>query len=243
VPLIILTYHRITDRDNGLSAIAFTNHLTTLVAHYPLCPPHTPIPKGSLGVYLTFDDATFDFYHFVYPLLKRLNICAMLAIPTKAILETSNMPITHRLQTVASPYKTNGSDHLCTWSEIREMVASGHVTPASHSCSHPNLTHRTVPLETELLDSRAHLEDQLNCAIDTFIYPYGQRNYRVDRKTLQHYRYAMRMGNALHPLDWPEKGLLYRVNIDPHQTILPFFSPAQLNHYHLNYWLNRLRFR
>lgn len=241
--LLILTYHRVGDIGNPLTANTFTAHLINLVSTHPPWYPSTPKSSGELGIYLTFDDATFDFYHFVYPLLKKLNIRVMLGIPTQAIIEHVSAPIALRLQPCIQPYHQAQSIQLCSWREIREMVASGHVIPASHSHTHPHMTHKATQIQTELLLSKEKIEDQLNYPVDTFIYPYGKRNYCIDRQTLRHYRYAMRLGIASHLFGWPDSGLLYRVNMDIQVKQAPFFSKKNLRKYALNFWLNRLRGR
>jgi peptidoglycan/xylan/chitin deacetylase (PgdA/CDA1 family) len=63
------------------------------------------------------------------------------------------------------------SCRMLSWDELRRMVRSGH-TVGSHTVSHPNLAHvAPEELETELVESRRRLEQQLGVAVVHFAYP------------------------------------------------------------------------
>jgi peptidoglycan/xylan/chitin deacetylase (PgdA/CDA1 family) len=60
---------------------------------------------------------------------------------------------------------------MLSWDELRRMVRSGH-TVGSHTVSHPNLAHVAFDeLETELVESRRCLEEQLGIPVVHFAYP------------------------------------------------------------------------
>ena len=63
----------------------------------------------------------------------------------------------------------------CSWSELREMVASGLVEIGSHSVSHPILASVTDEESWhELTASRAHIEEGLGAKVVSFCFPNGK---------------------------------------------------------------------
>ena len=64
-------------------------------------------------------------------------------------------------------------DHL-QWGELQQIARSGLVTCGSHAVTHVKL--RGLPAEQvrrEARDSKAALEDSLQCRVSLFAYPYG----------------------------------------------------------------------
>lgn len=171
--------------------------------------PGDPIPRG-LSYCFTFDDATEDFYTEAYPLLKKHNQRAVLAVPTSFI-------------------DTPG---YCTWSQLAEMEASGHVLCASHTVSHAKLT---IPSQ-EIRESKMILSDRLGREITSFVYPYGFFTEAVHREASLHYRYIFRIGTACN-FSW--KSPIYRIPADnfPISCIRPKCS------YMLRFLLHRMRNR
>jgi len=84
----------------------------------------TPLPNKP--VLLTFDDGYQGMYRDVFPLLKRFNYSAVLALMGKW-LET---PEDEKVLYGQTPMER---DHFLTWEQIREMSDSGLVEVASHS--------------------------------------------------------------------------------------------------------------
>ena len=190
---------RIEKHTNSLEMLR--QHLMFLKEHYPIVLPGDPLPKGKLALCLTFDDATFDFYYYLYPLIKELKIKVLLGIPVQYILESTQISSEERLKTSYSLMMQEGiydqKAPFCTWSELEEMVASGHVEAASHSFSHSNLTFNFVDLKREIELSKAILEERLSQPITSFIYPFGRMTLAVQEHVSQHYPYAFRIGSAL----------------------------------------------
>jgi peptidoglycan/xylan/chitin deacetylase (PgdA/CDA1 family) len=239
-------YHKIIEPYAPDRLLAFREHLIDLKSRVQIVIPGDPIPSGKRAVCLTFDDAYYDFYHDVYPLLQALNIKAVLAIPTAYIIDNTEINPAERL---AVPYPDGLSDYarvkqhvpFCTWTELREMVNSTHVYPASHSHTHANLCDPTVNVDAEIHTSKNLLETQLNTAIDTFVYPYGKMNTTVHQAVRQAYRFGLRIGAGLN-MDWKaSKGLLYRVNADPLWMHRKKITPGFLCKSAFNYAFNRLR--
>ncbi len=178
--------------------------------------PGDPLKRGALC--LTFDDAHYDFYHTVFPLLKQYNLKALLGVPTRYILEKSNLSSEERLSV---PYTLAMQDGFfdkkapfCTWEEIEEMVASGHVQVASHSHAHCNLTFSFVNLQREIIQSKEILEARLKQPVTSFIYPFGRLNGEVHRLVSKHYPYSFRIGSAA-SFSWDcTRGPISRISAD-----------------------------
>ncbi len=127
---LVLTYHDITWQDVAQDDVppnAFVRQIEFFRAHgYVFVSPQEILAaaqgKGRLpqkAVLLTFDDAYESFFTRVFPILRLLQVPAVLSVVTKWI----DNPET-RL------YKKKS---LMTWDQIREVSDSGLVTVASHS--------------------------------------------------------------------------------------------------------------
>jgi peptidoglycan/xylan/chitin deacetylase (PgdA/CDA1 family) len=203
--LLALMYHR---AEVGPRIDKYANsqemlreHFLFLKEHYPLVLPGDPLPKKRLAVCLTFDDATFDFYHYIFPILKELEIRALLGIPVRYILDSTLLDAAERLNI---PYPLMMQDGFfdqkapfCTWAELEEMVSSGCVEAASHSYSHCNLTFNFVDLNREVAQSKKIIEAKLAQPVSSFIYPFGKMTLALQEYVAQHYPYAFRIGSAL----------------------------------------------
>ena len=223
--LLIPAFHRV---GLGKYATELTKLHETLLhlKTYPNVLPGEKLRRGC-NICFTFDDATCDFYHFVFPMLKELDLRALLAVPTSYILENTKTPWEKRLN-FSDPFTSK--EHFCTWEEIREMQESGHVQLASHTHTHPNLTKlHSQNIEQEFAQSAKLLKQPA-----TLIYPYGKMTPRIQRQAKKHYRYCMRLGNAAN-FSWSP--LIYRIPMDGGGKLRP--SAIQI----LKFFTNRLRVR
>lgn len=193
-------YHRVGRGKHANSKSTLIDHFD-YIRRFPNVLPGEPLKRGKTSICLTFDDATFDFYHYVFPLLKEYNLRAVLGVPVRYILEKTELTAKERL---SIPYTMAMQDGFfeqkapfCTWEELREMVASGLVHVASHSFAHCNLTFPFVNLQREVIESKRILEEQLDQPISSFIYPFGRVNRRLHEFVMQHYRFAFRIGSAV----------------------------------------------
>ena len=212
--LVVLMYHRVALPHIPLRDNAFANHLSWLARNYHIVVPGDKLDKNRINICLTFDDAYFDFYHTVFPLLQTFNIPAVLAIPAGFILENTTIPDENRLEAPCLEAESTGETHgnLCTWEEIRHMVQSGLVVPASHGLTHQCIT--SSNLEQEVLYAKTLLEEKTGMSVNTFIYPFGKSSRSINRFIRQHYQYTMRIGSALN-VGWNNMhNLIYRVNAD-----------------------------
>lgn len=187
------------------------------------CVPGQPVSKQAHGICLTFDDAYYDFYHYVFPLLKKYQLPAVLAIPTALIAEKIEMPAAKRLALQYEHYLDDqavDNSSLCSWEEIKEMVDSGLVIPASHGANHVSLNSQS-DWQQEIVHSKHQLQEKLGQPVSIFVYPYGQFDKETHEFVCQHYQHIMRIGSAAN-FNWNHlKKLVYRINADnywPNQT-------------------------
>jgi peptidoglycan/xylan/chitin deacetylase (PgdA/CDA1 family) len=242
--LLILTYHRVGDEKFSNQLPLLESHLEYLSETYSVVLPEEPLAKKKLSLCLTFDDAFFDFYHYVFPLLQKFKIRALLSVPTKFILETTDQSVKSRLS--VPYYEAMKGDvyqkraPFCTFEELSEMVSSGCVEVASHSHSHLNLTNPGVDVAYEMAHSQKILEERLPQKVSTFIFPFGKANAQLQSEVSKHYTYSMRIGSALNWGWHPKRKVLNRVNADNlHHPLEPFrkrklslyYSKALINYF------------
>lgn len=238
--LIILLYHRSFVCRYGNSLETLKRHFEYLKEYYPIKLPLEPLVKGQLNVCLSFDDATYDFYYNVYPLLKVYGLKALLSVPVSYIEEFHSEPPEERLKNLSnfSFQRSPPSSAFCSFKELQEMVDSGLVAIASHGMDHVDLSKKDVNLNFELNTSKKILEQRLNRGIDTLVFPYGKYNKQVMTESKSIYKVVMRIGNGLN-FSW--KGFLhYRVNADQVEDISTLFSKKNRLLYLFNKVLNFL---
>ena len=225
--MLTLLYHRIGEGKFSNKLEMMERHLEWISKRF-----QTVLPKESMkgGICLTFDDASFDFYHYVFPLLQKYKMRALLGVTTRYILDKSSLEAEERLSVPYSLAMQDGffdsKAPFCTWEELLEMVLSGHVQVASHSHMHCNLTFPFVDLNREVVKSRDILEARLPQVVDSFIYPFGQVNERVHTFVSMHYAHAFRIGNGAN-YTWNRKKPLMRIVADNMKSPTEFFSTAK----------------
>ncbi len=134
-------------QDEGLTPIS----LDRLVTHL-----RTGAPLPAKPILLTFDDNYAGQYEYAFPLLKRFGYPAVWSVHTGFVGSTA------------------GTKPKANWEQLREMVASGLITIASHSVTHRNFSTLTpAEITKELTDSKQVLERELGVPIRYFTYPEG----------------------------------------------------------------------
>jgi peptidoglycan/xylan/chitin deacetylase (PgdA/CDA1 family) len=109
-------------------------------------------------VVITFDDGYGDFYRHAFPLLQRCGFTATVFLATAYIGE--------------SPIQFKGKDCM-TWPQVRELNRNG-IQFGSHTVNHPQLRALSMQaIDSELLQSKRTIEDQLGCPVTSFAYPYA----------------------------------------------------------------------
>lgn len=241
--LLSLLYHRVGIGKYANSFSFFEKHFDWIQKRYQTVVPGDPLSKEN-SICLTFDDATFDFYYYIFPLLKRKNIKAVISVPTKFISESVNASPKHRLQNIPLLSTTSSlspKSAYCSWDELRDMQNSGLIHIASHSVNHVPLTSKNVDVEYELFASKTFIEKHIQAEVFTFVYPYGKFNQQVHTIARKYYSYIMRIGNAIN-FSWSNKhNLIYRVNADNLASpYVPFHRSRQAS-YFIKYYLNTIR--
>lgn len=194
-------YHRVGTGKHANSRCLLEEHLQWVQGRYPICLPGDPLPSRKKSVLLTFDDAYASFYFEVFPILKKLQIKALLAVPTDYIIESTSVDPADRMSV---PYPLamqegifESKAPLCTWKELDEMVTSGLVEIASHSATHSNLTYPLADLEKELVESKEKIEKRLRLCVTSFVYPFGATNRAVQVQVAKEYPYSFRIGSGV----------------------------------------------
>lgn len=210
-------YHHVdSDRcSNDLSM--FDQHLVYIKENFQTLFPQENVTGDS--VCLTFDDAYADFYYHIFPLLKKYNLKAILAVPTKYILDTTNESKDTRLNFEHNHlFENYKKGTFCTYEEIQEMLKSGLIQTASHSHTHTNLLEDDINLDSEFTESKKILENKLNITVDSFVFPFGKYNDSIAKKCSYEYKYMFRIGNAIHKDFSGINGIIYRVDGDDLKT-------------------------
>lgn len=159
-------------KNNGYHPISLEQYLASMRDGSPLPPK---------AILLTFDDGYESFYTEVFPLLKKYNFPAVMAI------------ITSWLEGYAPP----DAGPVLTWNQLREMESSGLVTVASHS----HQAHRYVVKNPQ---------GDLGTSIETLIYQQGRyetpaayhQRIEADFRHSQ-YLFEKELGHTAKALVWP----------------------------------------
>jgi len=219
-------YHNINSDKYSNDFNVFRKHLLYIKENFSVVLPRETL-EGRKNICLTFDDSFYNFYEYVFPLLKELGLKAVLAVPTKFILDDTDVKKEERLNIKHDDtYTQIQKAPFCTFKELKEMSESGFVKIASHSHSHVNLL-TCKNLDFELQESKRILEEKLNINCDTFIFPYGKYNQNIVEKAQKKYKYLFRIGNGINSDFSGIKGVIYRVNADnlkDESSIFSFFN-------------------
>jgi peptidoglycan/xylan/chitin deacetylase (PgdA/CDA1 family) len=215
--LAVLMYHDVVP-DGGKYAndpALLRAHLEYVRANHIVVLPGEPLPPDKLSICLTFDDAHVGFYHFVYPMLRELELRAVVSVSTDVIQEKTTVAMPDRLRVSSQAGRNGNPICFCSWQELREMQDSGSALVACHSAGHQDLTGTGVDLDREIQGAGQTIADHLGRFPNTYVYPSGLVNRRIDRLTARHYLYRMRIGAALnHGWRNPGGGPLYRLQGD-----------------------------
>lgn len=240
--VLVLMYHRARAGRHGNPPEMLDAHFAHLASHHPIVLPGDALMPGALNVCVSFDDGYFDFYATVFPLLRRHRLKALLAIPPAVIRDDVTEKTDERLaidndEAFARPDRGG----FCTWTELEEMAASGHVTIAAHGFSHRRLDAANVDLATEIDSPQAILAARFGQPVDSFVFPFGRYSAPSLSRVKQSYHHAFRIGGALNR-NWDGR-LLYRVDADGMESPRSVLSPGRLTQYRARSWWNRLRFQ
>lgn len=236
--LLALMYHRARSGPHGNAPEMLDAHFAHIAANYACVLPDEELDPSRLNVCLTFDDASYDFYAVVFPLLAKHGLRALLAVPPVVVSE--RVDLEPNIRVLVEPDLNDGTGY-CTWSELREMARSGLVAIASHGFTHRALDEPDIDLHTEIVASKLLLTARLGCPVDSFVFPYGRFSPWALHMVQQHYSHAFRIGGGDN-LDW-QHPLLYRVTADRLAAPNAPFTPANRLRQRARHYWNRLRLR
>ncbi len=209
-----MMYHHVgSDRcSNDLET--FEQHLAYISKNFTsVFPTFERLPRKPIC--LVFDDGYYDFYKFIYPLLKKYNLKALLAVTPKYILDDTDKDDAQRLGFEHNDlFKEYKNATFCTYKELKEMQQSRLVQIVSHSYSHKNLLEDDANLEEELLKSKEMIEQKLGNSVESFVYPFGKYDQKVLDETMKYYKYSFRIGNAVNKDFHGINGVIYRIDGD-----------------------------
>lgn len=235
--LITLAIHQVGTGPHSLSLDGLKNHLLYLNDHFNLV--DQPFFDSKTNVLLTFDDATYDFYEFVFPLLVEFKIPALLGVPTGWILEKPESASKNRLALLNSKNPFKNRSAFCSVLELKEMLASPYVTLAAHGHHHKNLKHQ--PDIQELIQPKQFFLDHFGEVPDTFIFPYGGIHKELILLAQKEYQYLMRLGSSSNY--FLPSPYIYRMVINQETSLAPLFSKQHLAKIFCKEIFNRIRLR
>ena len=188
--VVILMYHRVRG-DSGLELDikenVFSRQMEWLEKHTNIvsindvlsstttCEKVDGKIKGKLRVVLTFDDAYEDFYTNVWPILKKLEIPAVLYTPTQYIENPEVVPL-------SKIPECNSKFLPVTWDMLAEMNKCPLVTIGAHSHTHrefPSLSSREISEEIAISDQI--FQERLGFHPSHFAYPRGAWSERCEQ--------------------------------------------------------------
>ena len=240
--LIVPMYHKASAGRHGNSVEMLDAHFAFIARNCRCVLPGEPLDERRLNVALSFDDAYFDFYAIVFPLLRKYGLRALLAVPVSAISDATSASASIRLQ-ACSQRLLDDEPHgaYCTWPELAEMAASRAISIASHGFAHVPLDGPDVDLHAEIVVSKTTLAARTGQTVDSVVLPYGRFNARTIAYVKPHYGYVFRIGSADNP-GWTGK-IINRIDADEMSSPEELFSERRLATYRLRRHWNAVRSR
>ena len=145
---------------------------------------------------ITFDDGYKSDVSFALPLLQKYKAKAVFFIAVKNI----------------------GLSGFMNWEDVRLLHESG-MEIGSHSLTHPNFKLLTSEeVEFELRESKRRIEEEINCELKSFAFPYGAYSkYSVHLAKKIGFKYIYCSDHGLNVSG--NKKLLYRNSINSHTSV------------------------
>jgi peptidoglycan/xylan/chitin deacetylase (PgdA/CDA1 family) len=219
---VTLLYHVIDNNIDAPAVVsekAFSLHLEYLVKNnYTIISMEEAlrISQGQIqapeqAVLITFDDGYSDNVRLALPILRQYKAKATMFVNTAFIGQNNRWD--RRV-----PYDIQHA----TWKELKEWV-SFRCEIGGHSHEHFNLIRLSdTELHQTLIINKQLLEKSLQSPINSFAYPYGQHNLRVENAVRNYYSiaFSVAMGN------WEVTTAYYRLN---RILVLPYWSVEELS--------------
>ena len=195
----ILMYHRINDTDEfdqlSVGPDNFAAHMCWLSENYTVLslPEITrKIQTGSIEnklIALTFDDGYLDNLENALPVLEKYNIPATIYITTGFAAQSLTHP----------RYKMDRKRLHLNWTEVAKLARHPLIHIGSHTSTHPMLSELSESrARSEIIDSKAELEERIGVEIRDFCYPSGnftQREESIVRQAGYSWAVSVKPGN------------------------------------------------
>ncbi len=146
------------------------------------------------GLIVTFDDGIWSNYAVAAPLLERFGFVGWFFVPASLMGSTPNGDPPPDLAIHIKTVPPNRSSFM-TWDELRDLRARGHMI-GCHSLTHRRLGDQLddATLQSEITDSKEHIENELGETIESFAWVGGdERSYGAKAANLIR-RSAFRFG-------------------------------------------------
>jgi len=176
-PLMVLFYHRIADHvhnDWSMPFDVFARQMRWLKSHFPLISLAETARRVRAGhnsqaaVSITFDDGYAENCERALPLLLNEGIPFTYFVTSENVLR--QRPFPHDMA-AGRPLPPN------TIEQLHELRDAG-VAIGAHARHHVDLSQLDdIELEAEIAGSRRDLEEQLNCPVRYFSFPFGLRQH------------------------------------------------------------------
>jgi peptidoglycan/xylan/chitin deacetylase (PgdA/CDA1 family) len=215
--VLVLCYHAVSERFPAALSVtpaAFERQLDLLKRAGYRGATFDEAVKARSGkvVAVTFDDAYLSVLELGKPLLDAVGYPATVYAPTDH-LDTPGKPLSW-----AGIEQWHGGEHErelvpMSWDQLGELGEAGWEI-GSHTRTHPHLTEvDDAALRSELVESKAKVEERMGRPCTTLAYPYGDYDERVVRAaTDAGYAAAGTLPARLHgerPLAWPRVGIYH----------------------------------
>lgn len=215
MPLIVM-YHEVLANpiySSDVSTSNFTAQINffksegyrtlSLDEFYEVVTNHAVVPEKS--VLITFDDGYIGNYNNAIPVLQQNNFKAAFFVHTNFVGVSA------------------GSHPKMSWNQLRTVDANPLFEVESHTVTHGNLAQMTATqIQSELANSKAAIETQLNKTCEYITYPFGSYNEEVGKQAPQYYK----IGFAVSFLGYknaPEAYSIPRIGIGKDLTSLALF--------------------
>ena len=191
----VLVFHELVDNDiNSFETVSIEvfEKLLQLIE----CKSNVCKNSENFDFILTFDDGYKSDVTIALPLLKKYKAKAIFFIAVKNI----------------------GLDGFMDWDDVRLLNKYG-MEIGSHSLTHPNFKLLTSEeVEFELLESKRRIEEEVNCEIRSFAFPYGAYSkHAVQSAKNLGYKNVYCSDHGLNVSG--NKNLLYRNSINSHTSM------------------------
>ncbi|MBP7652399.1 polysaccharide deacetylase family protein [Candidatus Dependentiae bacterium] len=177
----VLMYHRVNDYDSFIPEIKslsvnidiFKSQIEYLIKkkfNFLTFSDYSELYKlkklNKRDICLTFDDGWEDNYQFVFPFLKKNNICATFFVVSGYVDSLETLPAWRN-------FKYPEKHRFMKTDQIREMIEYG-MEIGGHTVNHIKLNSENEEVfKKEIIESKKFFEDTFKITVKTFSYPHG----------------------------------------------------------------------